>query len=275
MYSPPTTQADEHRALAAQQEASAALGVTVEGPQLWGYQGRTLGQKAHHPDHGACWLRLISAPVEHAKGKLWEGTRDAAAAFPGVRKPALYGIHDGAERHGIAYRAELTAFTDSPTCAPEPVLTGELELPETWWKSLSADLETIAATPTERVAVRRQWIDRALPQHAGVSAPADIDWATAHGDCHFANLTTSGPTLLDFEGFGLAPVGYDPALLYAYSLLAPQTAHRIRTQFPILDTPTGHTALLVVAADLLQSASRGDHPELINPLHILVASVAH
>ncbi|WP_329180978.1 hypothetical protein OG754_39330 [Streptomyces decoyicus] len=83
-------------------------------------------------------------------------TKDAATAFPQVRKPALYGIHDGPERDGTAYRAELTAYIGSPTCAPEPVLTGELELPETWWKSLHTDLETIAATPTERVAVRRQ-----------------------------------------------------------------------------------------------------------------------
>ncbi|MFI0716491.1 phosphotransferase [Streptomyces inhibens] len=135
---------------------------------------------------------------------------------------------------------------------------------ERWWKSLRTVLETIAATPTERVAVRRRWIDRALPQHAGVPAPSDIDWATAHGDCHFANLTTAGPTLLDFEGFGLAPVAYDPALLYAYSLLAPRAAARIHAEFPILNTPAGHTALLVVAADLLQSASRGDHPELID-----------
>ncbi|MFG2894448.1 phosphotransferase [Streptomyces sp. NPDC048248] len=97
---------------------------------------------------------------------------------------------------------------------------------------MSADLETIATTPTERVAIRRQWIDRALPQYAGVPAPADIDWAIAHSDCHFANFITSGPTVLDFGGFGLAPVGYDPALLYAYSLLAPQTTNRIRTAFP-------------------------------------------
>ncbi|MFE9141894.1 hypothetical protein [Streptomyces tubercidicus] len=83
----------------------------------------------------------------------------------------------------------------------------------------------------------------------------------------------SGPTLLDFEGFGLAPGGYDPALLYAYSLLAPQTAARICAEFPILDSPAGHTALLVVAADLLQSTSRGDHPELTEPLHALITSV--
>lgn len=80
--------------------------------------------------------------------------------------------------------------------------------------------------------------------------------------------------LAGFLGFGLAPVGYDPALLYAYSLLAPRTATRIRAEFPVLDTPAGQTALLVVAADLLQSASRGDHPELTEPLHALVASIA-
>ncbi|MGY5138400.1 hypothetical protein ACWGJW_39510 [Streptomyces nigrescens] len=120
MYSPPTTPADEHRALAAQQEASGVFGVTVEGRRLWGYQGRTLGQKAHHPDHGACWLRLISAPVAQAKGKLWEGTKDAATAFPGVRKPALYGIHDGTERDGIAYRAELTDSSTPPPARRSP-----------------------------------------------------------------------------------------------------------------------------------------------------------
>ncbi|MFI9029944.1 hypothetical protein [Streptomyces sp. NPDC053560] len=272
MYSPPTTKADEQRALAAQAEAAATLGVTVDGPRLWGYQGRTLGQQAQHSEFGACWLRLISAPAEQAGGKLWEGTAQAAEAFPTVHKPALRGMYDGAVRDGLAYRAELTSYIDEPVCVPEPVLERGLELPEGWWKSLRTDLETISATPTERVAVRRQWIERALPQYAGVPAPDEITWATAHGDCHFANLTMIGPVLLDFEGFGLAPVGYDPALLYAYSLLAPQTAARIREEFPILNTPAGHTALLVVAADLLQSATRGDHPQLVEPLRALVAA---
>ncbi|MFF9787721.1 hypothetical protein [Streptomyces nigrescens] len=106
-------------------------------------------------------MRLISAPAEQATGKLWEGTKAAATAFAGVRKPALYGIHDGTERDGIAYRAELTAFIDSPACAPEPVLTGELELPETWWKSLHTDLETIAAC----------WISRGSGWHRSATTP--------------------------------------------------------------------------------------------------------
>ncbi|MGG2461549.1 hypothetical protein ACO0M4_17295 [Streptomyces sp. RGM 3693] len=42
--------------------------------------------------------------------------------------------------------------------------------------------------------------------------------------------------LLDWEGFGLAPVGYDAAMLLAYSLLAPGFADRIRETFPVLAT---------------------------------------
>lgn len=273
MYSPPNDAADQQRTLAAQDEAATALGVTIHGHPRWGHQGRTLGQPAHHPLHGPCWLRLTCTPADKTGGKLWEGTQDAAAAFPTVNKPALYAVYDGTVRDKLAWRAELTQHVDTPVCSPEPVLSHELDLPGSWWSSLRADLETIATTATDRVAVRRQWIDRAVPAHTGRPAPVIEHWQTAHGDCHFANLTTSGPVLLDFEGFGLAPVGYDPAMLYTYSLLAPKTAARVRTEFPVLDSPAGQAALLVVIADLLQSASRGDHPELTRPLRAMLTTL--
>ncbi|MFD9196438.1 hypothetical protein ACFWCA_50670 [Streptomyces phaeochromogenes] len=271
MYSPPTTRTDEQRTLAAQSAAARALGITFTGPRQWGYQGRTLGQQARHPAHGACWLRLISAPAEKANGKLWDGTAEAAAAFPTVHKPALHALHD-LDHNGLVFRAELSEFIASPTCSPEPVLRTERNLAPAWWTRLRSDLDTIAATHTTRVAVRQQWIARAVPQHAGVPAPDITRWATAHGDLHFANITED-PIILDWEGFGTAPLGYDAAMLYAYSLLAPATATTIRRELPILNTPVGATALLVVAADLLQSCSRGDHPELADPLHSLVTSL--
>ncbi|MEU6379558.1 hypothetical protein [Streptomyces sp. NPDC046909] len=272
MYSPPTSLADEQRILAAQPRAAEALEVTVSGPRRWGYAGRSLGQQAHHLRHGACWLRLISAPVDKAHGKLWDGTRLAAATFPDVRRPALHGIHD-LVREDTAYRAELSALVTSPVCSPDPVLRTELALPDTWWKSLRADLDTIAATPTDRTAVRQEWINRAVPQFTGRPAPVIEHWATAHGDLQWANLTADGPTLLDFEGFGTAPLGYDCALLYVYSLLAPRSADQVLAQFPVLTSEAGREALLIVAADLLQSCSRGDHPELAEPLRTLTATL--
>lgn len=175
---------------------------------------------------------------------------------------------------GCAYRAELTDFVDSPVCSPGPVLREDLELPDAWWASLRADLDRLATARTDRVAVRQEYADRSVPRFTGHPAPQVTEWVTVHGDLHFANLTRSGPVLLDWEGWGIGPAGYDPALLYAYSLLAPATAARIRSEFAdVLDSPSGRTALLIVATELLQSASRGDHPELVEPLNLLVEDV--
>jgi hypothetical protein len=273
MYSPPSDLSVERAMLGTFDAAAAALGAAPDGPPVWGWHGRTLSRSAAHPVHGACWLRLLAAPAEKAGGKLWEGTA-AAAVFDGrVNKPALHAVHDRVEG-AMAYRAELTAFVDAPACSPSPVLRAPLKLPGIWWKSLRTDLEALADAATDRVAVRQQWIDRAVPEYTGYPAPRVSAWATAHGDLHLANITTTG-VLLDWEGWGLAPAGYDAALLLAYSLLEPATAARIRAEFAgVLDSGSGRAAQLVVAAELLQSVSRGDHPELAGPLRAMAGVAA-
>lgn len=80
MYSPPSNDADTERMTGAHDAAASDLGVTPTGPITWGWHGRTLGRRALHPEQGACRLRVVSAPVERAGGKLWEGT-------PGSRSP--------------------------------------------------------------------------------------------------------------------------------------------------------------------------------------------
>lgn len=203
MYSPPADDIDTQRMTAAHAHAAEALGVTVHGPQLWGWHGRTLGHRSEHPVHGTCWLRLLSAPTEQAGGKLWDGTELAAKAFPDVRMPALHGLHDWTAA-GRAYRAELTRFIDEPVLSPDPVLRTELELTADWFTTIRSTLTKIATASTDRTAVRQQWIDRAVPQYTGRPAPRIEHWECAHGDFHAANLTNGG-TLLDWEGWGLAP----------------------------------------------------------------------
>ncbi|MFD5818360.1 hypothetical protein [Streptomyces sp. NPDC127038] len=245
------------------------MGATTTDPPSWGWHGRTLGHRADHPEHGPCWLRLLSVPADTAGGKLWQGTEKAATAFPTVRKPVLHRIYDWNDKT-YAYRAELTGYIDEPILSSNPVLHHELALTDSWFATIRTTLKTIAATPTDRTAVRQEWIDRAVPQFTGQPAPQVEHWECAHGDFHAANLTTKA-TLLDWEGWGSAPRGYDAALLYAYAQLVPPTADRIRSEFtPLLDGPSGRTALLVVCAELLQSASRGDHPDLTPPLRTLV-----
>lgn len=54
--------------------------------------------------------------------------------------------------------------------------------------------------------------------------------------------------LLDWEGWGMAPEGFDAATPYAYSLLQPNTAARVRVTFPALGSPAGLAAEATVCA---------------------------
>ncbi|MER5629618.1 hypothetical protein [Streptomyces nitrosporeus] len=246
------------------------LSAKVDGPEVWGWFGRTLSARVRCTRFGRCWLRLVSAPENKATGKTWDGNTLAAERFDAtVTKPALY-ESAGEVRDGYAYRAELSQYVPEEVCSPSPVLSpGAPVPPGSWWASLRADLDTVAKAPTDRVAVRQEWVDRSVPRFLDMPAPRVKEWETAHGDLQPANLTSGTPYLLDWEGFGRAPVGYDPAMLLAYSLLAPAFAARVRETFPVLGTEAGRVAQIVVITELMQSASRGDHPELVPALRAL------
>ena len=109
-----------------------------------------------------------------------------------------------------------------------------------------------------------------MPRYLGI-AHADwtsAPWTNAHGDFHFANLCAPRLTILDWEGWGLAPTGYDAAMLHAYSLLTPATAIQIRHELShLLNSTAGRYAELVAITDLLHAASQGAHPQLTEALH--------
>ncbi|GAA2500649.1 phosphotransferase [Streptomyces longisporus] len=274
MYSPPTDPTDQQRMRRAFARSAETLGATVTGPEVWGWHGRTLSARAQYSDQRACWLRLLSAPEDKAAGKIWEGNREAAALFDGrIRKPLLYDTTQSSS-NGHAYRAELHQYISEPVVSSDPVLRADPNLPARWWESLRTDLEHVSSVATDRVAVQQEWVDRTVPRYLRMPGPRITDWATAHGDLHTANLTSLTPYLLDWEGFGLAPTGYDAAMLLAYSLLVPTFAHGVRDTFPVLKTETGRTAQIIVITELLQSASRGDHAELVPVLRAVAAEIA-
>ncbi|MCI0686671.1 MAG: hypothetical protein L0Y54_05455, partial [Sporichthyaceae bacterium] len=87
----------------------------------------------------------------------------------------------------------------------------------------------------------------------------------AHGDLHWANLTAPRLVILDWEGFGPAPAGFDAANLHAYTLAAPKLASHIRHRFAaVLETDDGRLAQLTTAAMILQAAER-------DPVHARLA----
>ncbi|MEU7414978.1 MULTISPECIES: hypothetical protein [Streptomyces] len=178
-----------------------ALDVRVEpGAELWGWAGRTLGAPARTATGAPAWLRLVSAAEDKAAGKLWDGALDAQHAFGDLdgHRPALLAVHDTVD-DGIAYRAELSVRVDDPVLSDDPILQHQAQLPDSWWNDLAGTLEKVAATGTGRVAVRQQYMERAIPEFVGIPAPAVPRWTTAHADVHWANLTEP-LRLLDWEG---------------------------------------------------------------------------
>ncbi|AVH61710.1 MULTISPECIES: hypothetical protein [Streptomyces] len=267
MYSPPPDPDTEQRMRAHHAHAAMALAVQVEpGGEFWGWAGRTLGAPARTTAGQPVWLRLVSTRTDKAAGKLWDGAADAQRAFGDLdgHRPALLGVHDVVDDHA-AYRAELSERVDEPVLSDDPILQHDPKLPDSWWTDLTEALEKVSAADTDRVAVRQQYMDRAVPEFVGIPAPPAPGVSIAHADLHWANLAAP-LRILDWEAWGRAPVGFDGATLYAYSLLRPDTAARVRTAFPVLGTPAGLAAEATVCAMLLQTVSRGDNLALDGPL---------
>ncbi|MGH8904557.1 MAG: aminoglycoside phosphotransferase [Egibacteraceae bacterium] len=240
--------------------------VILDSEPVYGWRDRTVGARAR-TENGLAWLRVLTAAPERAHGKIWDGTA-TAEAVQGVAKPTLTRAVEWDEDN-VRIRADLTTFIADQPCSPTPELRQPLDLPGRWWRSLRASLDAVAATPTDRVTVRQDLVARRVTTLVGYRVdPTVRSWATAHGDLHWANLTQPTCCLLDWEGWGLAPVGFDAAMLYGYTLLQPELAEHVYDVFrDILDTPEGVLAQLFVIAELLVKVSRGDHPELEEPLH--------
>ncbi|MET9694959.1 hypothetical protein ABZY81_42390 [Streptomyces sp. NPDC006514] len=233
--------------------------VSASGTEVWGWQGRTLGRRA-----GDCWLRVVSAEVDKAGGRLWEGTATADTHVPrSVPRPRLRGVLDWTSRD-VAYRAELTEYVSvPPVTSGTPALDQDTALPDSWWSELKSALGALATVPTDRESVRQNWVDRNFRRFLGIDPVRIRETTTGHADLHWANLTRAPLVLLDWENWGRLPVGYDLGLLHTYSLAAPAIAARIRREFAhVLDTDAGRTGELIALAQLLQACSRGVHPTL-------------
>ncbi|MFH9353509.1 hypothetical protein [Kitasatospora sp. NPDC017646] len=249
--------------------ATVALYATPIGSrEAWGWRGRTLSRPVA-TSSGDGWLRLVSAPADKASGKLWDGPQEAERSMPpAVPRPRLRERRTWAEGE-YGYLAELYDKVTAPTVTiHEPILRAVPDLDDTWWGTLSTALDAIATLPSDRVAVRQEYLDRAMPRYLGIPIDTTVPaWTTAHGDLHWANLTSPTLAVLDWEGWGIAPAGYDAALLHAYSLLVPEAAADVLQRLGhILNTPTGRFAELVVITELLQTTTRGDNLELEEPL---------
>jgi len=238
------------------------------GREAWGWRGRTLGRPVMTAG-GVAWLRVAFASTDPFVCPFWNGNIEAEAGLPrSIPRPRLRAWHDWSDQLGL-YRAELFDHTSRRTVADSAAIATLPDLPDRWWAALRNALDDIATVAINRVAIQQGFLDWVMPRYLGapIDTLAPTSWATAHGELHYANLCAPDLCLLDWEGWGIAPRGYDAAMLHSYSLLVPEAAERVRRELGhILDTPDGRFAELVVISELLHAADRGSHLELIQPL---------
>ncbi|MDT0267952.1 hypothetical protein RM844_16860 [Streptomyces sp. DSM 44915] len=158
---------------------------------------------------------------------------ECAATLRGIAMPQwLAGAAWTDPEDAAMWRADETELISAPPVKP----ADRAELSDTWWATLTASLDALAEQTTTRVAtpdtdtisrsVVTEVIQKAFPE-ATIDVSLD-EWATAHADLSWANLTTPECYILDWEDWGMAPRGLDAARLLVSSLDVPEVAERVR-----------------------------------------------
>jgi len=234
---------------------------------VYGWQGKTAGlaTTAIPPT----WVRLAARPADEINERIWTG-EECASVLTGVAKPTLLRSLRWLDAdQAMVWRVDEVTHARSPLISTTPEIISAPDLPNTWWTGLKTSLATLACHRTVRVGARQDLVNRRVAELAGPEVDAGVDeWATAHADLHWANLTGPRCEILDWEGWGAGPRGLDAATLWGYSLLVPELAERIQTEFAAdLATRSGRLAQLFTCAELLRMVvNHGDHPELKEPL---------
>ncbi|GAA3205764.1 phosphotransferase [Actinocorallia longicatena] len=255
-------------------QAAARLGARVRPGvhPIIGVGGRTLATPVTHgPGEDQAWLRLLAST--EPDGKLWNGLADAEHLPDLVFRPRLLAstiLEEGADR---AVRADLLTYITAPALSSTPDLPTSRALPlgTGWWDDLRCALGALSkAAPVNgrEPVISATYIRRTVPAFVGVDVdPMAGAWEMAHGDLHWANLTGAPLSILDWEGHGLAPAGFDAAYLLAHSLPVPDIAQQVRSCLAdALSGQAGRLARLTVAAIILQAAERTDIHARLAPL---------
>lgn len=210
---------DAHRdwMQAALAKAAAEASATVVGGMVFGWRGRSLSVRVR-AQSAEFWLRVVTEQEQWADGDFWTGNTDANT-ITGVPKPRVLRSWEWAEG-ATRLHAELMTLVDGRQCSPTPELRSPIELPSTWWRTLRESLRTLAVVPTSRTYLTEHEVARRLRVFFGDRAdPTVSEWAAPHADLHWANLSAPCLVLVDWEGWGVAPAGFDAATLYLHSLI--------------------------------------------------------
>ncbi|MES0836649.1 aminoglycoside phosphotransferase [Nocardiopsis tropica] len=207
------------------------------------------------------WVRLSWRRRTRLHVPSWTGTEEAAAVIHGVPKPVWIAAATWSDPgRGVVWKVEETSLAPASAVSTTAEIVSDPRLPESWWTSLGAGLAELAVHTTDRVALNQIHLTRRVHEVYGTEVDTRIpdgEWACAHGDLGYANLTGPKLVLLDWESWGMAPIGWDAACLWSASLGVPEVADKVVEEFTEpLATKSGLLCRLLLCANVARAGRR-------------------
>ncbi|MFD5629960.1 aminoglycoside phosphotransferase [Streptomyces sp. NPDC127072] len=206
----------------------------------------------------ATWVRLAWRRTEKIDAQAWTGF-EAAAAIEGVPRPewsaAAVWTDPG---RGVVWRADEMTLVEGGALSPTGDITTDPGLPAQWWTDLRTALMNLSVHSTDRVSMGQAHLTRRIHEVYGTDIDTTItDWACAHGDLGYANLCGPSLSIIDWESWGMGPVGWDEACLWSASLTVPTLAEQVEALFStILSTRSGKLSRLLLCANVERALQR-------------------
>ncbi|MFG2348272.1 protein kinase family protein [Streptomyces phaeochromogenes] len=222
-----------------------------------GHFSKYNGTAGFRTDEGT-WVRLAWRRTEKIDTQAWTGF-EAAAAIDGVPRPewsaaALWTDHT----LGVVWRADEMTLVEDGALSATGDITEDPGLPEQWWIDLRTALTNLAEHSTDRVSMGQSHLTRRIHEVYGDDIDTTItDWVCAHGDLGFANLCGPHLSIIDWESWGMGPVGWDAACLWSASVAVPTFAERVLSLFSDeLSSRSGKLSRLLLCANVERAYRR-------------------
>ncbi|MHC5261462.1 hypothetical protein ACYSUO_26555 [Streptomyces sp. UC4497] len=216
------------------------------------------------------WVRVERRSLRRIAAQGGNGP-EAASVLQDVTMPLWYtGVTWRDEDEPVMWRADETELVTAPPVGQAALVIEDPGLPDAWWAGLNASLDALAAQVTPRIAtpdtqsITQDLVDATIRQaFPEVTDTTAQEWATAHADLTWANVTGPDFCVIDWEDWGMAPRGLDAATLWGNALAVPALAERVRRERrPDLESRSGRLMALFFCAKVAGPYAHEADPRL-------------
>ena len=230
--------------------------IKLENEPIFNWNDTAVGSKAITSEGKTVWLRIQCGNCDDIKNNhTWSGEIDASS-LENILKSNLIDYYNWQDKD-VCWRALLLSYIDENFCSTHPILTdSKFLLSVKWLDELKKNLVVLSKYKTNRISITQEDVDKKIKKTFNIQVDTTItNWVTIHGDLHLANLTYPSLYILDWEVWGNGPLGYDPALLLAFSADNFDVVDKIREVFKDwLLTREGKIVQLFALAEVLNIA---------------------